>query len=313
MVDELRFRAMGSDCSVIAVDAPPGTAERGRLLVEHLEALWSRFRDDSEVSRLNRSGGRPVRVSPETAELVQRAADAWRLTGGSFDATVLGAVLDAGYDRSFEELGSGGERPVLSRFRAGASEVEIDGLLVTVAAGVGFDPGGIGKGLAADMVVTALVREGAGGVCANLGGDVRVAGASPGGGAWTVAVEHEWRDDPLALVGLGAGAVATSTTLKRRWEVGGEERHHLIDPATGVPSASDLNLAAVISAEAWAAEVLAKAVLLRGSEHPFDILGGTGAEGLAVTASGRVLATPGWASFTGGVAPPSAIAVPGGR
>ena len=88
--------------------------------------------------------------------------------------------------------------------------------------------------------------------------------------------------EPITLLGLADGAVATSTTLRRRWQRDGQIRHHLIDPQTGLPSDTDLTLATVVAAEAWVAEVLAKAVLLAGSAHPFDILGGTGAEALVV-------------------------------
>jgi thiamine biosynthesis lipoprotein len=113
-----------------------------------------------------------------------------------------------------------------------------------------------------------------------------------------VAVEHPDTDEPIAMVGVGDGAVATSTTLRRRWQVEGVERHHLIDPATGEPSTSDLVLATVVAGEAWAAEVLAKAVLLRGSAHPFDLLGGTGAEAIAVTRDGVQMTSDGFAAFT---------------
>ena len=94
--------------------------------------------------------------------------------------------------------------------------------------------------------------------------------------------------------------MATSTTLRRRWTAGGQERHHLIDPWTGAPSTSDLTLGAVVAGEAWVAEVLAKAVLLRGSEHAFDLIAGLGADALTVDRAGTVRSTPGLAAFLGG-------------
>jgi thiamine biosynthesis lipoprotein len=150
---------------------------------------------------------------------------------------------------------------------------------------------------------------GADGVCINLGGDVRVAGIGPTDPAWTVAVEHPWSERPIAYLGLSNGAVATSTTLRRRWPTEGDGgiRHHLIDPQTGLPSDTDLNLATVVAGDAWMAEVLAKAVLLRGSSNPFDIVGGTGAQALAVDDSGWIDTTPGLADFLGGVPLPHSI------
>jgi FAD:protein FMN transferase len=316
-VEDIAFRAMGSDAQVIVVGGPPGGADRARRRIDDLEARWSRFRPDSEISRLTRRAGEWVTLSAESALLVQRAVEAWRVTVGRFDPTVLGAVIRAGYDRSFELLdGDGDVAAGTSRLTVGAAGIEIDGMRVRIPAGVGFDPGGIGKGLAADLVVADALAAGAAGACVNLGGDVRVAGEPPGDqsaattpapgpspagrSAWTVAVEHPASPNPVALLGLHDGAVATSTTLRRRWTAGGEQRHHLIDPWTGAPSTSDLTLAAVVAAEGWAAEVLAKAVLLRGSAHAFDLVAGLGADALAVDRDGAVRATPGLAAFLGG-------------
>jgi thiamine biosynthesis lipoprotein len=134
----------------------------------------------------------------------------------------------------------------------------------------------------------------------NLGGDLRVAGRSPEGDGWTCAIQHEWSVRPLVHVGVADGAVATSTTLRRSWLVDGETRHHLIDPATGCPSTTDLTSATVIAGEAWQAEVLAKAVLLRGSQHPFDLIEGSGAVALIVDDLGRVRGSEGFAAFHDG-------------
>jgi thiamine biosynthesis lipoprotein len=290
---------MGSDAHVIVVDGAPGLAARARRRIDELERRWSRFRPDSEISVLSARAGEWVMLSPDSVLLVERALDAWRLTVGRFDPTVLGAVIRAGYDRSFELLGPA---PAEGRsgLTAGAAGIEIDRQRVRLPAGVGFDPGGIGKGLAADLVATETLAAGAAGVCVNLGGDLRVAGRSPDGGAWTVAVEHPSSPETLTLLGLHDGAVATSTTLRRRWTSAGQERHHLIDPWTGEPSASDVTLAAVVTVDAWAAEVLAKAVLLRGSAQAFDLVAGLGADALTVDRTGRVRATGGLPAFLGG-------------
>src|SRR5262249_52138131 len=153
-----------------------------------LETLWSRFRPTSEVSVMNALAGMPVRVSRETIALVQRALDGVRLTGGRFDPTVLGAVVRAGYDRTYTEIvpdaAPGDDRCL------GAPLIEVDPVagLVRVPAGVGFDPGGIGKGLAADVVARELADR-VDGLCVNIGGDLRLLGAAPEGPAWGVEVE----------------------------------------------------------------------------------------------------------------------------
>jgi thiamine biosynthesis lipoprotein len=293
---ELGFHAMGTDAHVIVAGGPPHLPQLAQDRIADLERRWSRFVDGSEVSTLNRYAGAPVKVSPETVELVQRAIDAWRLTRGRFDPTVLGAVLRAGYDRSFETLGPN-TRAVSNDLALGTDAIEILDDIVRLPPGTGFDPGGIGKGLAADIVAEELQAAGAERACVNLGGDVRVCNATPEGAAWTVAVDHPWCTDPITRLGITRGAAATSTTLRRQWLVDGDVRHHLIDPATGQPSTSDLTFVTVVAGYAWAAEVLAKAVLLQGTPHHFDLLTTMGAEGIAIDAHGRVHATAGMSAY----------------
>jgi len=308
---ETRIRIMGSDGHLV-VAGDPDLVRRARARLCELEARWSRFVPASEVSRVNQHAGEPVAVSADTRLLFARAVAGWRLTGGGFDPTVLGAMVRNGYDRSFERLAGdrGDARAPTSSLHTGASAIAIDATTVRVPAGVGFDPGGIGKGLAADLVVAELIDAGATGACVNVGGDLRAAGRPPTGTGWNVAIEHHLAAAPIAVLGIREGAVATSTTLRRQWTVGGERRHHLVDPWTGAPSTSDLALVTVVAAEAWQAEVLAKAELLRGSARLFDLVGGTGAEALAVTDDGRVLASPGFARFTGATPIPDRIDLP---
>jgi FAD:protein FMN transferase len=300
------FRAMGTDAHVIVVGGPAGLEQYAQDRIAQLERRWSRFVEDSEISTLNHYAGAPVKVSRETAELVTRAIDAWRLTDGRFDPTVLGAVLRAGYDRSFDAFGpdvhSGS-----SDLALGTASIEILDDIIRLPHGTGFDPGGIGKGLAADIVAGELRAAGADGACINLGGDVRVFGPAPRGDAWTIAVDHPWCADAIARLGIAEGAAATSTTLRRQWTVNGEPRHHLIDAATGRPSTRDLTFVTVVAGTAWVAEVLAKAVLLHGTPNHFDLLATLGAEGLAIDQRGHVDATPGMSAYLGDAPLPSTI------
>jgi thiamine biosynthesis lipoprotein len=287
---------MGSDVHVLVVGGPEGLVEQARERIDDLERRWSRFRPDSEISRLNERAGQAVEVSDDTIELITRAIEAWRITGATFDPTVLGAVLRAGYTASFDQL-STNVAPGVSDLVIACTDIEIEGTTVRLPARTGFDPGGIGKGLAADLTAAELIAAGAAGVCINMGGDLRCAGLPPDGEGWTVAIEHPWSSRLIANVGIADGAVATSTTLRRRWSVDGIERHHLIDPRTGEPADTDLNLVSVIAGTAWAAEVLAKAVLVRGSAHPFDLIDGTGAHALLVDERGEITVSDGFRAF----------------
>lgn len=312
MAAEQQFRVMGSDAHLIVVGGSAGLVSEARARIEDLERKWSRFLDDSEISQLNRCAGSSLEVSWETARLVERAIDGWRMSAGSFDPTVLGPLVRAGYDRSIDLLGPS-VPPRRSNLALGAADIRVEGCSVGLPAGTGFDPGGIGKGLAADIVCEETMAAGAAGVCVNLGGDVRVMGSGPAGGSWTVAVEHPWASSPILLLGLADGAVATTTTLRRCWTTEGQIRHHIIDPYTERPSDTDLNLSTVIAGQGWMAEVLAKAVLLAGAAHPFDILGGSGAQGIAVDDEGGLALTPGTAAFLGNQAVPPPLARPDGQ
>src|SRR5438309_1008116 len=114
---------MGTQVHLVAVDADPVVLELGRQRIHELEALWSRFREDSEISRLNLAAPRPVRVSPETIELVQRSLEGWQATSGAFDPTILGDLVALGYHASFEHLRENSPLPLPSRRRGEAGRV----------------------------------------------------------------------------------------------------------------------------------------------------------------------------------------------
>ncbi|MFZ4518934.1 MAG: FAD:protein FMN transferase [Microthrixaceae bacterium] len=271
-------RLMGTEAHVLVVGPGP---DPETLLDElrHLERRWSRFLADSELSRLGRGRGAWTLTSTETAGLVARSVLAWERTGGLFDPTVVGTLEGLGYDRDLAEVRGGrlcAERP------PGPAGVEADesARLVRLPAGIRIDPGGIGKGLAADLVVAAAL-DGADpsvGVLVSVGGDLRVGGCPPPGG-WEIEVDHG--AGPLQRVNLTAGAVATSSTLRRRWETADGPAHHVVDPRTGLPSAGPAVSVTAIAGEAWWAEAVATALLVGlGGELPDRLL--------AELASGRV-------------------------
>lgn len=275
---ELRLRAMGTQAHVLVVGGRRGQLQRAQDRIADLEQRWSRFRGDSEVSRLNAQAGHPVAVSDETRLLVRCAVLGWRHTRGLFDPTVYDAVHAAGYDRDLDLVRTRPGRLRPTRPAPGCSGIHIDDSAgtVTLPAGARLDPGGIGKGLAADLVVDELVDGGAAGACVNLGGDLRVAGQAPDGPGWRVEVANPSGGEPVGTLHLRAGAVATSSTLDRRWTVAGVEQHHLIDPATGRPLPLR-RAATVVAATAWQAEVAAKAALLVGAGERARLLPGLAA------------------------------------
>jgi thiamine biosynthesis lipoprotein len=283
---------MGTTCEVVLVGGTAALHERARLRVEELESAWSRFRADSEITRLNQRAGETTRLSADSFLLVARGVAAWHLTGGRYDPTVLAALEAAGYDRSFEQINAT-DAPVSQVMPApGCADILLDGNLNTVfmPPGVGFDPGGIGKGMAADLVTEQLLDEGAAGASVSLGGDGRTAGEPPPGG-WRVGIGNPYSaDEVIVVVDLAGHGVATSSRLIRRWTAGGISRHHLLDPRTGKPIENGLDAVTVIAPDAWAAEILTKAAFVSGPNEAGDMIARTGAAGLLVSGPDQVRA-----------------------
>jgi thiamine biosynthesis lipoprotein len=160
-------------------------------------------------------------------------------------------------------------------------------------AGVGLDLGGIGKGLAADLIVDRTLAAGADGISVNLGGDLRAEGDAPTDDGWVVGIEQPFRPgDELARVRLAGGAVVTTSPLHRRWRHGGSEVHHLIDPSTGWPAVSNLASVTIVGGEAAGAEIAAKAVFLAGVEEGLWFVEKAGLAALLVDVAGCVHMTP---------------------
>lgn len=246
------FRAMGTDVELLVEGEGADDALAAAEAEFHrLEAILSRFRPESELSRLNEAGA--ADAGPELVALTSLALAAREATGGRFDPTVHDAVVATGYDRDFDDVAPDGPavRPV-----ACAGGVRVDGSRIELDPGVHLDFGGIGKGWAADRAAEILA--GAGPCLVNAGGDIAVRG-----GSWPVGVES-------MTVELTTGGLATSGRDRRRWRRGGRELHHLIDPSTGTSAESDLVRITVIAADAVAAEVWAKALYLRGSAEAAD-------------------------------------------
>jgi len=287
------FRAMNTDVELIA---PGESAERRLRRAERwlhaFEARFSRFLATSELSRLNASAGRPFPASPLLFRLVSLALTLAERSGGRFDPTVLRALEGAGYDRSFERLAPLQRRRAADLSpRASWRQVRLDAASrqLTLPPDCGLDLGGIGKGWAVDRLAVLL-----GTPCLiNAGGDVFAAGRPPDAPAWLVGVADPFDSErDLALLPLRDQGVATSTTLKRRWQVGDRWLHHLIDPRTGRPSDSDAVQVTAVAPTATLADYHAKVALLLGSEDGRRYLDvEEGVEGLVVRSDGALLAS----------------------
>lgn len=289
---------MGSSAHVLVTGPHPARLlELARLRLAELEARWSRFRPDSEISRLNANSGEPLPVSADTLLLLRRAVLGWRRTGHRFDPTVHAAMVANGYDRDFalvagRRTGTNGGPAAMPAPGCAGIDIDVRGARVRLPAGVRIDPGGIGKGLAADLVALGLRRAGACGVLVNVGGDLRTAGTPADGESWPVSVSDPFTPDrELFRVAVSGGAVASSGTLERRWHSAGAVRHHIVDPRSGSPANTPLVGVTVFAGSSWWAEVLTKSILVGGSTDLSTLP--PGIEAVVVTAAGARHATTG--------------------
>lgn len=243
---------MGTDVELL-LDAEPGeradrALDRAEEEFERLEQTMSRFRDDSELSRLNRAGV-AENASRDLVRVVELALAAREATGGRFDPTVHDAVVAAGYDRTFDAVAPDAPAAAAAPPARCGGGVRVDEARIALDPGSHLDLGGIGKGYAVDRVAELLAVLGP--CLVNAGGDLAVRG-----GSWPVGVT-----DDLTLE-LTHGGIATSGRDRRRWLRDGEERHHLIDPSTGRPATAGPLRVTVVAGSAAAAEIAAKAAFL---------------------------------------------------
>ncbi len=285
---------MGSDVHLLVPE--PRASEYADAVVT-LFAEWentlSRFRPESELSRLNARAGSPITVGPILLEAVEASLEAARATGGLFDPTLRHDLVRMGYDRSFEEIGDGAPPDEPPHGGGAWRQVVVDrsAAIVTLPVGSGLDLGGIAKGMAVDASLVLLSRLGVDAALVSAGGDLAVLGLPPGKRAWGVLVGGD-PDGPV--VPLVRGALATSGTARRRWTQGTVGRHHLVDPNTGEPAVSGLGQVTVAGASCRAAEVGSTAAFVAGPRLGPDLLARLGLAGLLVTESGREIRVGRW-------------------
>lgn len=278
------------------VDGRHDALDQAERRVRQLERSWSRFIDTSDISRINHHPDTWVPVAADTIRLIDTMRLASRATDGRYDPTRLHELLAIGYTTSIDD-------PMrctmlLDGPATGATieDVLIDHVdsAVLLPAGIALDPGGIGKGLAADIVVTELLANGTAGALVSIGGDIAAAGASPTDVGWPVVVDDPWDPGrPCTTLAVSAGGVATSSTRSRRWITDGREHHHVIDPTTGHDARTDLAAVTVIASAGWLAEAHATAALLCGSHDVVDHLERHHLAGVAVTDQRGLVATSG--------------------
>lgn len=294
------FTALGTTAEITTLDAA-SLSDAIDVLERELDAIdraCSRFRADSEVSRLVGSGGQWMPASRLLRQALAAGVDAAAATGGAVDPTVGASMRALGWDADFRVVVSRRE-PVRIELVPAADwqRIEIDDERgrVRVPAGVLVDLGATAKALAADRAAAAAFRATGSSVLVNLGGDIAVVGPAPAGG-WPILVTDDHRAPSLAdgqTVAIAAGGLATSSTTVRRWRTTDGIAHHILDPRTGRPAAEVWRTVSVAASTCVGANTASTAAIVLGEDAP-RWLESAGVAARLVRPGGIVVLTGGW-------------------
>src|SRR5947209_3943640 len=266
------FPALGGTAIVATTDAASlSRAERVvREEVAALDLACSRFREDSELTRLNEAAGTEVQVGGLLFHAVCCALRAAELTDGAVDPTIGQTLIALGYDRDFDEIADGAGASFSFAAVPGWRAVTVDPArrAVRLPVGVRLDLGATAKALGADLAAQRAQREAGCGVLVGLSGDIAIAGPAPPGG-WRIRVTDDHRagtEAPGQWITLRSGGLATSSTTARCWHARGETLHHLIDPATARSASGPWRTVSVAAASCLEANIASTAAVIRGAE-----------------------------------------------
>lgn len=304
------WQALGTTV-VLRHDGPANPAARAAVEdeLEAIDAAASRFRPDSELSRLNAMTGpgpRTIVAGPLFAQAVRLAIHAADASDGAVDPTLAAELAALGYDRDWHELialPSGaplrddGAIVVHRRRRSRWQEIAVTGdpPRVTLPAGVQLDLGATAKALAADRSARAAHDAGVVGMLVSLGGDIATSGPPPTAG-WAIHVTDDHRDGseaPGQTIAIRSGGVATSSIATRRWRHGGRTMHHILDSHSGRPVRGPWRTVSVAAATCAEANIASTAAIVLGRDAP-TWLAEQGLPARLVTLDGGVVVQGGW-------------------
>jgi thiamine biosynthesis lipoprotein len=288
-------------------EGPEDIFDRVFARVQEIEEKMSTSKDDydtTELLEVNRNAGiRPVEVSPETFEVVERAREYSRLTDGAFDVTIYPLVELWGIGT--ESAGVPPEEEIQERLAlVDYRKVELDREARTIylpEEGMGLDVGAIAKGYAADEARRILREAGVDSALLDFGGNVLMVGRKPSGEAWKIGIQNpdEGRGRFLGILESGPRAVVTSGDYERFFVQNDVRYHHILSSRTGYPARPGLSSVTIVAEDSIDADALATATYVMGAEKGLPFIAGLdGVEAAFVTQEDEVYMTEGMrASF----------------
>lgn len=288
----MTFTAYGEDAQAALQEAEE--------CIQQVEGLWSVTDEDSEIYQANHSGGQPVTVSEETAEIISFALEMAQRTGGALDPTIYPVLTAWGFTTDSKQVPSQQQIAQLLE-QVGYDRIQINGSELTVPDGMELDLGAVGKGYTADLVTEILRRHGVTSALISLGGNIQSIGSRPDGSDWRLGIRAPWESGNLGVLTVSDAAVVTSGGYENYFDdEQGNLYWHILDPSTGYPADSGLQSVTIVGREGKMCDALSTALFVMGAQSAEQYWRENGGfEMLLVTDSGEILITEGIAeNFT---------------
>jgi thiamine biosynthesis lipoprotein len=291
------FQVMGTNFFCLVVGGNNEICDAVYQFANELETKWSRYIPTSELMQINNNPESMIQVSDATLRLVNEMKNGFEVTQGIFSGNILGELIDLGFANSRINPENVTNWQARAKSVADLSDVEIDlqNKSVSVPSGVALDSGGIGKGLAADLMSDYAMQLGAMGIAVFAGGDVAVKGMAPDAAGWKVNISDPGDVDKfIDTISLSRGGLATSSPMG--WRI--KDAHHIIDPRTHKSSDSDVLQATIIAQNASQAEVLAKMCVILGSHEGISRIDSLGVAALVIDNTYQVHTSQHWETYS---------------
>ena len=296
---DIPFTAMASNCQVVIAANDEKIAKELAALavneVRRIEQKFSRYRDDSIITKINRAAGKEaISCDDETLSLLNYANSLYQASSGLFDIT--SGVFRRVWNFKEQRLPTTSEVDEVRKLVDWQSVQRKEKTLQLPIAGMEIDFGGFGKEYAADRAASIVSHKGIRNGYVNLGGDLRVIGPKPNGDPWMIGIQDPRREKGhlIATIPVEEGGLATSGDYERFFEVDGKRYCHIVNPRTGQPASYWRSISVLAPLAVVAGNCTTIAMLME--EDGKDFLDRSGMRYLAIRHDGEVLMNKGDAS-----------------
>lgn len=288
---------MGTLVEITVIPANEKAIREAFEALKKVDALMSTYKEDSEISILNREGR--AQVSEETLEVIEDAIKFSKLTDGAFDITCRPLINLWNKVKTEEKL------PTEEEIEEAISLVGYQGIILEgnqirlEKKGMQIDLGGIAKGYAVDKAIEALKKNGIKRALVNAGGDLYALGTDSQGEKWQIGVQDPREEDRVIdIIKVKDRAVATSGDYRRYFTLEGKRFSHIVNPKTGLTIQDVPMSVTIIGPDATTTDALSTGVFVLGPEEGMKLIESLpGVEGMIISEGMKKITSQGWGEF----------------